>query len=145
MIGATYTALKARIESGTGLSGKVFDAARVTNDGELIRDLYLILFPSAPDDVEAGRYMAVADWDSMTAVFDYRLRFVGRSLDEVHLLMDRALPLLTGHRVVVAGRRNDPIKPRAIGEVRPDYAVRPPLFTGDVGLRFISRPGPDHS
>ena len=141
MIAATYTALKSQIETAVGLAGKVYDSARLTPEDELIRDLYLILFPTAPFDPTSGRYLAVADWVNVTATFEYDIRFCATTAAGVLALMDRAAGVVQGKTLTVAGRVCAPMSFAASSRVVPDRSVKPPLFYGDATVEFISRPG----
>lgn len=139
MIAETYEALKARLEEHPQLAGIVFDAVLYDSDGRLRTDPYVILYPSLPEEVGSDRYTAVADY-SGRATFVVDVRTVASSAAVCARLTDKVFAQLLGHRLVVEGRKCDPITLESSSPVRDDAAVKPPLFYADVGFELINRP-----
>lgn len=141
MIAETYDALKARLESHEQLSGRVFDTVIYDTATQTYRtDYYVILNHALPDEITYGRYTAVADYDA-TGTFVYDIRVVGKTADQVARVMDAVLRLTVGHRLVIDGRKCDPMSVDSSSPVNYEAAVKPPLYTADVGLELINRPG----
>jgi hypothetical protein len=139
MIAETYEALKSRLEAHPQLADIVFDSVLYDGDGRLRTDPYVIVYPSIPEEISSGRYTAVADFEA-TGTFVYDVRTVGPSAAVCARLTDKVLAQLLGHRLVVEGRRCDPITLDSSGDVRADAAVKPPLFYADMGFELVNRP-----
>jgi hypothetical protein len=131
--------LKARIESHPQLADIVFDAVLYDGDGQLRTDPYVILYPALPDEVAANRYTAVADPEA-TGTFVFDVRTVGPSAALCGRLTDKVLAQMLGHRLVVEGRRCDPMTLESSRPVMADSKVKPPLYYADFAVELINRP-----
>lgn len=132
---ATYSALKARLES-TGLP--VYDSALVTDQDELVEATYYILFAPAPTDREE-RYTEAVSVDS-AGDYDVDVRVVGHTHTALLKAVDRLRTAFVGHRLVVANRKCSPIHVEA-GKALLDRSIKPGLWVCDLGLLFTLRPG----
>lgn len=139
MIAETYEALKARLEAHPQLAGIVSDSVLYDGEDRLRTDSYVILYASVPDEVASNRYTAVADYEA-TGTFVFDVRAVASSAALCARLTDKILTQLLGYRLVIEGRRCDPITLESSGDVRADSKVIPPLFYADVGFELINRP-----
>lgn len=139
MIDEYFTALKARIEAGTGLAGRVYDTVRLDATGVLIRDNYVVLYAPVPVDVPQERFSQVQTFAD-TVEFEVDFRVVGVNPGAVRLTMSRVLGQLVGHQVVITGRH--PAKLTAAGgsRVREDQSVKPFLYYADASAEWVSRP-----
>jgi hypothetical protein len=139
VIAETFEALKARLEAHPQLAGLVFDSVLYDGENRLRTDPYVILYPAIPEEITAGRYTAVADFEA-TGTFVFDVRTVGPSAAVCARLTDKVLAQLLGHRLVIEGRKCDPLTLESAGDVRADANVKPPLFYVDVGFELINRP-----
>lgn len=140
MIQATFDALKSRIETAQGMSGKVFNSVRFKDGGGLAYENYVIVNPTVPDEFASDRYLATAVFDSR-ATFLFDLRAVGTSQGACTKVIERTLGVLLGQRLTIAGRTCDPIMLDTPGKVRPDESVKPFLYYADFAVEVITRPG----
>lgn len=132
---ATYSALKARLES-TGLP--VYSSALVTDQDELVQATYFILFAPTPTDREE-RYTEGVSVDS-AGDYDADVRVVGHTHTALLKAVDRLRNAFVGHRLVVPGRSATPAHVEA-GKAVLDRSIKPGLWVCDVGLLFTLRPG----
>lgn len=139
MISEHFDAIKARLEAGTGLSGKVHDTARINADGGLVRDQYVILYRSAPETIATDRFNHVAGVGHVLT-FLVDVRAVGTSPSNCGAVLDRVLTQLTGHSLTVSGRSCTPMTLESSGRVAIDQSVKDFLYYADVSFELISRP-----
>lgn len=139
MIAAHYSAMKACIESRPALAGKVFAAARLNPQGGLVRETYVILFPTAPD-LDDDRFTAVQA-EGSTATFEFDVKAVAPTADGVMHVMDHLTAALVGASLDVAGRRCDPVVLTSSDPVAPDDDSSPPMFYADLEFTVVSRRG----
>lgn len=137
MIAEHYAAVKTLIESAPALAGKVFPAARTNPDGGLVRDTYVILFPSAPE-LDDDRLTAVQSALS-TATFEFDVRAVAPTAVGVLNVLDHLIPQIAGAIITVDGRRCDPARVASPDPVTPDDSTSPPMYYADVELTVVSR------
>jgi hypothetical protein len=135
MIEATYTALKGLLET-TLLP--VNDSAVVTDEDELVRATYLILFAPVPDDVESRYAQGVTA--AGVAEFDYDLRVVGATHAALLKALDRVRNMVVGKYLMVPGRQPSRMR-MEFGKAELDRSVKPGLWVCDTGILFTSRPG----
>lgn len=133
-----YTALRTLAAVGL-LEDRVFDTVRVDPDGGLIRDQYLILYRSTPEEIASERFMKAATFDD-ALTFEWDFRAVGVTAGAAGDVAVTFLRNVIGGRLVVAGRACTPIAGGASGRVLPDTSVRPHLFTVTGSVTTISRP-----
>lgn len=144
MLKAHYDAVKARLEEHVALSGKVHDAVRVNDAGEFVRAAYVVLTAGMPET--GGDRHARSQTHQDNAVFDFKLRAVGTSVNAVMGLLDAVSSQWLGWVPTVAGRRCFAMRyPRQEAAVLPELSVRPPLFYADVEYtlrsHFLTRSG----
>jgi hypothetical protein len=133
-----FTALKARIESGTGMTGRVYDTVRVGADG-LIRDNYVVLRSPVPVSIPQDRFTKIQTFAD-TVDFDCDIRVVGVSPQAVRLVLDRVQTQLVGHLLTVAGRQPAKVTTEGGGTVKEDQSVKDFLYYADLTAEWVSRP-----
>jgi len=133
-----YSAVKDRLEADTALLNKVFPSVRLDSTGDLIRESYLILYPTSPEELDDYRFTKEQDINS-TATFIYDLKAVSSTAEGAGEVADHAITQLVGARLTVAGRKLDQIRMTGASRVEPDTSVKPPLFYCDLEFTLISR------
>lgn len=139
MIDEYFTALKARIEAGTGLAGKVYDTVRLDATGALIRDNYVVLFSPVPVATPQERHAHVQTFAD-TVEFDIDFRVVGISPQAVRLTLSRVFTQLVGHQVAITGRQPAKVTVSGGSRIREDQSVKPFLYFADASAEWVSRP-----
>ncbi|MDR7189781.1 hypothetical protein J2Y46_002607 [Microbacterium sp. BE35] len=139
MIDEYFTALKTRIEAGTGLAGKVYDTVRLDAAGALIRDNYVVLYAPVPVDTPQERFSQVQTFAD-TVEFEVDFRVVGVSPQAVRLTLSRVLTQLVGHQVAITGRVPAKVTVSGGSRVREDQSVKPFLYYADASAEWVSRP-----
>lgn len=144
MLKAHYDVVRARLEEHVALKAKVHDAVRVSESGEFVRAAYVVLTAGMPET--GGDRQARAQIHHDNAVFDFKVRAVGTSVNAVMGLLDAVSAQWLGWVPAVAGRRCSAMRyPRQDVEVLPELTVRPPLFYADVEYtlrsHFLTRSG----
>lgn len=138
MIDEYFTALKAHIEAGSGLGGRVYDTVRTGAEG-LIRDNYVILYSPNPVNMPQERFTGVQTFAD-TVEFDCDLRVVGVSPQAVRLTLGRVHAQLAGHLLTVTGRQPAKVTTEGGGRIREDQSVKNFLYYADLTAEWVSRP-----
>jgi len=134
---AEFAAFKARLEAHPKLTGKVFPVVRKSGDSP-VRDNYVVARSAKPDRLEDDRFMGVPDSESDRR-FTYDVRVVTVDDDGLGVLGEAVVEQLVGHRLVVAGRRCDPVRLVPDVEEGDGYDRTADLFFRDFSFRFWSR------
>lgn len=132
-----FPAFKARLVESPILAGKVFPIVRVTG-GEPVRTNYVVAKSSPPDEIDDARYSSVQAFDAARR-FTFDVRVVAVSDDGLDTLGNAVLRQALGHRLVVDGRRCDPISLVPGVEEGDGYDRVAALFYRDFSFRFWSR------
>ena len=135
---AEFTAFSTRLAAHTLLSGKVYDAVRLTDAGEPVRANYVVAKPAGPDRLDDSRYTALQRASSARR-FTYDVRVVAVDATGVLLLADAAVAQLVGHSLTVAGRACDPIELVEGVEEAFEFDRTARLHWVDLSFRFWSR------
>lgn len=139
MIEAHYNAVKAALEADPDLSGKVYPSARLDDAGGLVRGAYVIVYPTAPLELQGRFGQAVTTGSLPRATFVFDIRAVSTTALAAGRLLDKIMAQLLGARLTVTGRRVDAVRLESVGRVEPDASITPPLFYGDAAFRVVSR------
>lgn len=123
---AHYDAVKVRLESDSRLDGKVFDSARINEDGTYKRDNYLILLGGLSElgGVRSVRRQIPDD----DAAFEFTVEAVSTSPSTARELRAAARALLVDWVPQVEGRRCSKLRFYQGDNPAPIFAVKPPLF-----------------
>lgn len=138
MIADVYNAVKARLELNAALSGKVSPSARLNAADNLVRDNYVIVFPTPPIVLDDDRFSKPQALDS-DATFFVDVKIVAVDALGCALLTDAVMTQLIGHQLVITDRACTPAQLDSTTTVRPDNSVTPPLFFCDLSFEIISR------
>jgi hypothetical protein len=133
-----FTALKARIEAGTGLAARVFDTVRI-GDAGLVRDNYVVLYAPVPAGTPQERFSQMQTFAD-TVEFEVDFRVVGVSPTGVRLTMSRVFTQLVGHGLTIAGRAPGKVTVSGGSRIREDQSVKPFLYYADGSAEWVSRP-----
>jgi hypothetical protein len=134
-----FTALRARIEAGTGLAARVFDTVRMDTTGGLIRDNYVVLYAPVPVGTPQERFSQMQTFAD-TVEFEVDFRVVGVSPTAVRLTMSRVFTQLVGHGLTIAGRAPGKVTVSGGSRIREDQSVKPFLYYADGSAEWVSRP-----
>lgn len=135
---AHYTAFKTQLSGGI-LDGRVHDAVRF-NNGQPVRDNYVVAYPSTAHRLDDARYMAPQRSVS-SALYRYDVRSVATSAAGVLLFAQTVRDRLIGQSVTVAGRRCDLIRlVDAVEESAVEFDKVADLFYLDDSFEFWSHP-----
>ena len=134
---AHYDALKARIELAPTLTGKVDSSVRIKVPGEVVRDNYVVLWPTGPDDLGDGRFTGVQRAQSR-ARYRYDVRAVAVDANGCMLLAQAILDQTVGHTLTVDGRACRPCRLDECGRVQHDKTVN--LYFQDLVIEVLSEP-----
>lgn len=138
MIDEYFTALEERIEAGQGLANRVFDTVRLSADGGLIRDNYVILYSPVPLDVPQDRVSLVPTFAG-TVEFESDIRVVGVDAKTVRIMLGRVKTQLLGPGLTVAGRQPAVVRLGSSSRTVPDTSVKPFLYYADMSVEWTSR------
>lgn len=105
---AHFDAFKALLLAVSILANKVYSNIRVTSSGQPVRQNYIVLFPTAPDDLDDNRYSAPQDVDSRSR-WRYDVRVVAVDADGLLLLADAVMSLI-GKVPVVESRKCERVR-----------------------------------
>ena len=133
---AHFAAMKARLESDSTLTGKVFDTANVDSTGAVVRGTYVLLFGGGPDSLNDDRLAAPQSAGS-DADYSYTARCVANTPDLVRSVQSKVIALFAGHRLEVAGRACTPADVEGY-PVEWDTALKPPLYFADIDIELHS-------
>ncbi|MET0888386.1 MAG: hypothetical protein ABWX92_18270 [Mycetocola sp.] len=130
---AHFAAVKARAESDTTLTGKVFDTIKPTDGTAPERTTYVLLFGGGPD-LNDGRLTAP---NAPTADADYLYtgRCVSTSPDVVRSVQSKMIALFAGHRLIVPNRACSPAEIEAYPV---EYDATLNLYFADVDIELHS-------
>lgn len=127
---AHYAAVKARLVSG---AISVEGVARTDSQGRYVLGRYVILTGGAAEELFGDRQgkRHVADDN---AEYDYHLRHVATSVEDVLDLIDATNELLTDWVPTISGRRCSAMiyPPSQNPDIQVETSVRPPLFYADT-------------
>lgn len=135
---AEFTAFKTRLAAHSLLSGKVFDAVRLTDSGEVVRANYVVVRPAGPDRLSDARYAGLQAPASKRR-FTFDVRVVAVDADGVLLLAEAAVAQMVGYSLTVTGRRCDPIGLVEGVEEAFEFDRTTRLHWVDLSFRFWSR------
>lgn len=134
---AHYDALKALLATVALLTGKIYDAIRISN-GDPVRENYIVLFPNTPAELDDARYM-VAQRADARARWRYDIRIVAVDAAGLLQLADAVLSLI-GTTPVVAGRVCDRVAlVPAVEEGKARHDSVTNLHYLDLSFEFWSR------
>jgi hypothetical protein len=141
MILEHFTAMQARLEADATLTGKVFAAARVADNGTLIRDQYVILFGGGPEVLDDDRFTAPQRATSK-AEFVYTVRAISVTADGALAVATKVLNQLVGFVPTITGRVCERIRldEGSFGESKADASAMPPLYFLDADYVLVTRP-----
>lgn len=139
MIDEYFDALKARIEAGQGLAGRVYGTVRHSPDGSLIRDNYVVLYTPAALDVPQERFTQVQTFDD-TVEFDVSVKVVAVDEATARRMLSRVVRQLTGHMLEAEGRQPSKVVLGPQRTVKEDPSVKPFLYVGEASFEWTSRP-----
>lgn len=124
---AHFQAVIARLEEDDALDGKVHDAARVDANGELVREVYVVVFGGSPAELGRDRLykQQVLEDD---AVFDFTIRSVAPTPAGCRAVATHVAAQLVDFAPTVEGRRCRPIRFTGGDDVRPDISIKPPIY-----------------
>lgn len=139
MIDDYFTALKDRIEAGSGMAGSVYDTVRADADGGLVRDTYVVLYSPTVVGMPQEHFTKVQTFAD-TVEFDCDARVVGTSPAAVRKKLGVVLKQLGGFEVAVSGRLPGKVTVDGGSRVREDQSVKPFLYYADITAEWVSRP-----
>ncbi|MFT4281175.1 hypothetical protein [Microbacterium sp.] len=139
---AEYQAFKERLQAHPRLSNKVYDVVRtIEATGALVRENYVIAFPSLPTDLNDHRYRS-AQRVSSRRVLSFDVRVVATTADAFLRLAEDVMGQLIDHVLDVEGRECDRITMATdhVEEGTGQYDRTSRLFFVDMTFEFVSRP-----
>lgn len=132
-----YTPLYNRLNAHSKLAGKVYDAVRVTDAGQAVRENYVVIMDVLPVALDDGRYTARQALESNGDIA-VDVRVAATSAAGRRVLVDAVTEQLVGYALTVTGRVCEPIRwdlPATPGR----YDPVPRLHWQDLEFLFMSR------
>ena len=133
MIIPAYEAVETLLETKTGLD--VHASALVTEQDELVRAKYLILFPATPL-ITRSRYMASPDVRQQHK-YTFRAKAVGLTAKQTMHVADQVVTAVAGAQLALSGGFTLLLEvddDRSVGSnlIQPDRSVKPWLWYADL-------------
>lgn len=131
-------AIRARLSADTLLNGRVYGTVRVSAGDEAVRDNYVVLSLSIPEE-DTSRYTAVTYADADREVV-FNVQCVAVDEDGVDRYIEAVKTRLLGHVLTITDRTCTPIRRLPDveeGEVRYDRTAR--LFYAHMSFAFWSK------
>lgn len=137
---AENVAFRTRLAGHTLLAGRVYDAVRYTDAGQVVRDNYVVVKPAMPDRLDDVRYTSRQQAES-TRRFTPDVRVVAVDADGLLLFAEAAVEQMVGCSLTVAGRVCDPVELVQGVEEAAQFDSTTRLHYTDLSFRFWSRRG----
>lgn len=123
----------------TGL--EVVDALKYDDNGDLVRDTYIIAFPALVSGIEQARATSPVDFDNGIRTVTLDLQAVSPKATTAAKALSRAMGALVGKTIAVTGRTCDPIRLQMATGVADDRSILPPIYYVDGSVQITTRPG----